>query len=78
MSLSQRFNDVVSGAIVSVCSLFQDKRYPVLHPEYVESKFVPRVRVKLREEDGNIVKAFLPQRFGGTFEDSDLVAINNR
>jgi hypothetical protein len=78
MSLSQRFNDAVSGATVSVSSLFQDKLYPVLHAEHVETKFGPRVRVTLREEDGNIVKVFLPRCYGDTFEDADLFVINTQ
>jgi hypothetical protein len=78
MSLEQRFNNAVSGATVIVSSLFQDKRYTVLHVERVETRFGPRVRAALRVEDGDIVKVFLPQRYGNRFEEADMVAINTR
>jgi hypothetical protein len=68
MSLKQRINDAVSGSTVSVSS----------HAERVETKFVPSVPVTLHEEDGNIVKLFLPRCYGDTFEDADLADINTR
>jgi hypothetical protein len=77
MSL-ERFNNAVSGVAVRFSALDRDTRYPVLHAERVETRFGPRVRVALREEDGNIVDVFLPRRYGDTFEDANLAAINTR
>ena len=78
MSLCQKFRDAVSGAVVSISSLYQDTRYPVLHAERVETKYGTSVRLTIREADENNVKLFLPRRYSEIFTDDDLAEINNQ
>ena len=78
MALSQRFRDAVSGSAVNVSALDINRRYPVVYCERVETKYGPAICLSVREEDANIVKVFLPRRYGDTFTDEDVSAINER
>ena len=78
MALSQRFRDAVSGSAVNVSALDMNRRYPVVYCERVETKYGSAVCLAVREEDANIVKVFLPRRYGDAFTDQDVSAINER
>ena len=68
----------MSGAAVNVTALYTGTRYPVLHCERVESNYGEAVCLTLREEgDDNIIRLFLPRRYGATITDEDVAAINH-
>ena len=66
----------MSGAVVSISSIYQDTRYPVLHTERVEMKYGTSVQLTIREAEENIVKMFLPCRYSEIFTDEDMADIN--
>ena len=74
MALSQKFREAVSGAAVNVSDFDMNTRYPVAYCQQVETKYRPAVCLAVREEYGNIVKVFLPRRYGDTFTDDDVSA----
>ena len=78
MALLQKFRDAVSGAGLNVSALDMNRSYPLVYCERVETKYGPAVCLAVREEDANIVKVFLPRRYGDTFTDEDVSAINER
>ena len=53
-------------------------RYPVIYCEGAETKYRPAVCLAVKEEDGKVVKVFLPRRYGDAFMDEDVSAINER
>jgi hypothetical protein len=78
MVLSQKFLNVVSPATVSVSSLYIDHSYPVSHPEHVETKFGPTIRLEISEQDDNIFRVFLPRRYSEVFTDEGVATINEQ
>ena len=77
MALSQKFRDALSGPAVNVSALDMNRRYPVVYCERVETMYGPAVCLAVREEDANSMKV-LPRRYGDTFTDEDVSAINER
>ena len=79
MSLTQKFKDAVSGSAVNVTALFIGTRYPVLYCERVDTKYGPSVRLTLREDaEDNVIRVFLPNHYGASVTDTDMVTINDR
>jgi hypothetical protein len=57
MSLTQKFNDAVSGGAINITSLSIGKRYPVIHCDQIGTKYGDAVRFTIREEaEDNIVQ----------------------
>ena len=78
MVLSQKFKDALSGPPVNVTALYTGTRYPVLHCEWVDTKYGESMRLTLLEEsEDNFIRLFLPRHYGATITEEDMTAINN-
>ena len=79
MSLTEEFRDAVAGGAVNITALRIGTRYPVLQCDRVGTKYGDVVRLTLREEDdGNIVRVFLPGHYSSAMSEDDMAAINGR
>jgi hypothetical protein len=72
MSLTQKFNEALSGLTMSVSALRLDERYRVMQAKRIETHHGRRVVLTLLEEDERVISVFLPKRYGDVMEDSDI------
>ena len=78
MLLSQRFRDAVAGGAVNITALRIGTRYRVMHCDHGGTNYGDAMRLKLREENDNIVRVFLPRHYGSAILEDDVVAINTQ
>jgi hypothetical protein len=66
----------VLGSAVGISSLDIDKRYPVIHADRLETKYVTSVLLTICDSTNNVIEVFLPHRYRVVFTDNDITSIN--
>lgn len=78
MDLSEKFQMVVTGNVVRIRTIEQDKRYAVAFAQKLHTQYGLSVLLTIRVDSLTNVKVFLPRRYSDVFRDEDIEGINNK
>ena len=78
IELDRKFEIVTSCRSVSLGSLVPDQRYPIVHAERINTRFIQSVLLGILDSPTISVEVFLLRRYGDVVLDEVLQAYNSK
>jgi hypothetical protein len=79
MDLAQKFEATCSTNVISIGSLDEGLKYPILLAALATTRYGTSIVLTLRDDEkATATKVFLPSRYYSIFSDTDIADINSQ
>jgi hypothetical protein len=78
MSLNKKFQEAASSYAIKISTMEVDRKYQITHAKRMVTKYGPTVLIGINDSEYNIVKVFMPKRYGSIFTDDDMNSMNSQ